>query len=84
MTVYFQSNKFLRHETGAHPESSLRLETVMNQVSTAAIPNLMILKDPTVGAGEELLRVHPETYLNQLQAGTSCPFRSGNGVLSVE
>ena len=68
MTVYFQSNKFLRHETGAHPESSLRLETVMNQVSTAAIPSLTIFKDPPVGAGEELLRVHPETYLNQLQA----------------
>ncbi|WP_417386958.1 histone deacetylase [Gimesia sp.] len=68
MTVYFQSNTFLKHETGAHPECGLRLETVMNQVSAATIPNLVIMNDPQVGTGEEILRVHPETYLNDLQA----------------
>ncbi len=68
MTVYFQSKTFLRHQTGSHPECPLRLETVMNQVSTAAIPNLLILNDPQTRSGEEILRVHPEAYLKQLQA----------------
>lgn len=68
MAVYFQSNTFLRHETGSHPECALRLETVTNEVTAAVIPNLLILNDPQIGSGEEIFRVHPESYLKQLQA----------------
>jgi len=67
MTVLYQSQTFLLHDTGAHPENPARLKKVMDRVSTEGISNLFILENLKKGTNEELLRVHTPEYLQELK-----------------
>ena len=67
MTVFFQSETFLLHDTGAHPESSVRLKKVMDRILTEDITDLLIFDKQIKATSQEILRVHSSDYLQDLK-----------------
>lgn len=67
MTVLFQSDTFLLHDTGAHPESAVRLKKVRDQISKEDIADLTTFDKEIKATDQELLRVHTADYLKGLK-----------------
>ncbi|MCH9656973.1 MAG: histone deacetylase [Planctomycetes bacterium] len=67
MTVFFQSELFLQHDTGSHPESSARLKKVMDRILTEDITGLLIFDKQVKATSQEILRVHSSDYVADLK-----------------
>ena len=67
MTVFFQSETFLLHDTGAHPESSVRLKKIIDRITTEDITDLSIFDKQVKATNKEILRIHSADYLQVLK-----------------
>lgn len=67
MTDFFQSPTFLLHETGQHPENSVRLKKIRERVATEKIDNLRSVNQWDTGTRQQILRVHTADYLRELE-----------------
>ncbi|NRA99370.1 MAG: histone deacetylase family protein [Rhodobacteraceae bacterium] len=64
MTIYFSSDAGLNHVTPpGHPEQVARLEAVKRALADATLDR----RDAPVAVDDEILRVHPEAYLDRVQ-----------------
>lgn len=67
MTVFFQSQFFLQHETGNHPECSDRLKSIFDLLSTQKISDLKRIDNQRNATIHELQLVHSPEYLNEIK-----------------
>lgn len=67
MTLFFQNAIYLQHDTGAHPESALRLKTLMDRVVKEEFPDLRIIEKQKQATSQEIQRVHSAEYLQELK-----------------
>ncbi|QDT43800.1 Histone deacetylase-like amidohydrolase [Gimesia alba] len=67
MADFFQSPTFLLHETGEHPENSVRLKKIKERVATEKITNLQSVVQWDTGTRQQILRVHTADYLRELK-----------------
>jgi acetoin utilization deacetylase AcuC-like enzyme len=61
--------RFLDHDTGpGHPERPARLDAVVAGVQSADLWEAVVPTAPRLAARDELLRVHPEAYLDAVES----------------
>jgi acetoin utilization deacetylase AcuC-like enzyme len=68
MTLLYADSRFLEHETGAHPESPLRLDHIHQLLDSSGLPQQCGRPTWEPAAEQELLAVHDPEYVRALAA----------------
>jgi acetoin utilization deacetylase AcuC-like enzyme len=68
MTLLYANRRFLDHQTGAHPESPVRLEHIARLLDSSGLADRCTRPAWQPAGDEELLAVHDRDYLNAVAA----------------
>jgi len=77
---YVYDPVYLRHDTGAHPENSRRLEAIIARLERSGLKERLELLKPLPAAEAELAFVHDEDYIARIKEVA----RQGGGYLDSE
>jgi acetoin utilization deacetylase AcuC-like enzyme len=77
---YVYDPVYLRHDTGAHPENSRRLEAIVARLEQSGLKERLTLIKPRPATTAELALVHDESYLAHIEEVAL----KGGGWLDIE
>jgi acetoin utilization deacetylase AcuC-like enzyme len=77
---YVYDPVYLRHDTGAHPENSRRLEAIVARLEQSGLKERLTLIRPRPATAAELAPVHHEAYIRRIKEVG----QSGGGWLDIE
>ena len=80
MTLLYMDDRFLLHDTGKHPECSLRLETIHSRLAASDLLTKVNRVPVTAASDTDVLRVHPQKHLESLRAFAA----SGGGRIEAD
>lgn len=64
MAVLYTDSIFLEHETGNHPESPARIETIRRRLADSPLPEEWTVRESIAAADDLLLRCHGRDYID--------------------
>ncbi len=70
---------FLRHETGPHPETADRLRAIYTHLQSTGLVDRFDRGEIRTATLEELLPVHGEDYIRQVESWAASGRRTGRG-----
>jgi len=80
MTLLYADPRFLDHDTGAHPESAVRLRHIVERLESSGLAAQCTRPAWAMAEDSQLLAVHERAYLERLAAVA----RQGGGQLDVD
>ncbi len=80
MTLLYRDDRFLRHQTGSHPECAERLRAIHAKLDQSGLLKRCTLPHVMSAADDDILRVHPARHLDHIREFAA----AGGGRIEVD
>ena len=67
MTLIYRDERFLLHQTGAHPECPQRLKLIHTKLDQSKLMDRCVVQTAVSASDDDLLRVHSIGHLRQIR-----------------